>query len=196
MAGFGVERIEHKMGIRGSPTAELELPRRPRPGREPRRRGGRGLRDRDADARSEPAGDRRPGRRHRPGRARGRRGATPTERKQFGKPIGEFQMIAGDARRHGRRHRGRPAAPLQGLHGDRGRGAATRPAGRPCVNSSPATRRCASRPTPSRSSGGYGYIDEFPVERMMRDAKITQLYEGTQQIQRLVIARALAGRGG
>jgi alkylation response protein AidB-like acyl-CoA dehydrogenase len=42
--------------------------------------------------------------------------------------------------------------------------------------------------------GGYGYIDEFPVERMMRDAKITQLYEGTQQIQRIVIARALAGR--
>ena len=42
--------------------------------------------------------------------------------------------------------------------------------------------------------GGYGYIDEFPVERMMRDAKITQLYEGTQQIQRLVIARALLGR--
>jgi alkylation response protein AidB-like acyl-CoA dehydrogenase len=44
--------------------------------------------------------------------------------------------------------------------------------------------------------GGYGYITEYPVERMMRDAKITQLYEGTQQIQRLVIARALAGRGG
>jgi alkylation response protein AidB-like acyl-CoA dehydrogenase len=41
--------------------------------------------------------------------------------------------------------------------------------------------------------GGYGYISEYPVERMMRDAKITQLYEGTQQIQRLVIARALAG---
>jgi len=43
--------------------------------------------------------------------------------------------------------------------------------------------------------GGYGYIDEFPVERMMRDAKITQLYEGTQQIQRLVIARSLLGKG-
>ena len=42
--------------------------------------------------------------------------------------------------------------------------------------------------------GGYGYIDEFPVERMMRDAKITQIYEGTQQIQRLVIARALLGK--
>jgi alkylation response protein AidB-like acyl-CoA dehydrogenase len=39
--------------------------------------------------------------------------------------------------------------------------------------------------------GGYGYMKEFPVERMMRDAKITQIYEGTNQIQRLVIARAL-----
>ncbi len=39
--------------------------------------------------------------------------------------------------------------------------------------------------------GGYGYIKEYPVERMMRDAKITQLYEGTQEIQRLVIAREL-----
>jgi len=42
--------------------------------------------------------------------------------------------------------------------------------------------------------GGYGYTEDFPVERMMRDAKITQLYEGTQQIQRLVIARQLLGR--
>ncbi len=39
--------------------------------------------------------------------------------------------------------------------------------------------------------GGYGYITEYPAERMMRDAKITQIYEGTNQIQRLVIARAL-----
>jgi alkylation response protein AidB-like acyl-CoA dehydrogenase len=39
--------------------------------------------------------------------------------------------------------------------------------------------------------GGYGYIQEFPVERMMRDAKITQIYEGTNQIQRVVIAREL-----
>jgi alkylation response protein AidB-like acyl-CoA dehydrogenase len=40
--------------------------------------------------------------------------------------------------------------------------------------------------------GGYGYISDYPVERMMRDAKITQIYEGTNQIQRVVIARALA----
>jgi alkylation response protein AidB-like acyl-CoA dehydrogenase len=44
--------------------------------------------------------------------------------------------------------------------------------------------------------GGYGYITEYPVERMMRDAKITQLYEGTQQIQRLVIARDVLNAGG
>src|SRR5438034_9007894 len=39
--------------------------------------------------------------------------------------------------------------------------------------------------------GGYGYISEYPLERMMRDAKITQIYEGTNQIQRLVIARQM-----
>ena len=39
--------------------------------------------------------------------------------------------------------------------------------------------------------GGYGYVNEYPVERMMRDAKITQIYEGTNQIQRVVIARDL-----
>jgi alkylation response protein AidB-like acyl-CoA dehydrogenase len=40
--------------------------------------------------------------------------------------------------------------------------------------------------------GGYGYVTEYPVERMMRDAKITQIYEGTNEIQRVVIARAMA----
>ncbi len=43
--------------------------------------------------------------------------------------------------------------------------------------------------------GGFGYSAEYPVERMMRDAKITQIYEGTQQIQRLVISRSLVGKG-
>ena len=42
--------------------------------------------------------------------------------------------------------------------------------------------------------GGYGYTREFPVERFMRDAKITQIYEGTNQIQRVVIAQQLPGQ--
>jgi alkylation response protein AidB-like acyl-CoA dehydrogenase len=41
--------------------------------------------------------------------------------------------------------------------------------------------------------GGYGYTKDFPVERFMRDAKITQIYEGTNQIQRVVIAKKLLG---
>jgi butyryl-CoA dehydrogenase len=44
--------------------------------------------------------------------------------------------------------------------------------------------------------GGYGYVTEYPVERMMRDAKITQLYEGTQQVQRLIVARQVLRRAG
>ena len=39
--------------------------------------------------------------------------------------------------------------------------------------------------------GGYGYTKDYPVERFMRDAKITQIYEGTQEIQRIVISRML-----
>jgi alkylation response protein AidB-like acyl-CoA dehydrogenase len=44
--------------------------------------------------------------------------------------------------------------------------------------------------------GGAGYTKEFPVERMMRDAKVTQIYEGTNQIQRMVIARRLLDEAG
>ncbi|MEA2478626.1 MAG: hypothetical protein QOJ07_548, partial [Thermoleophilaceae bacterium] len=40
--------------------------------------------------------------------------------------------------------------------------------------------------------GGYGYVNDYPVERMMRDAKITQIYEGTNEIQRVVIARMMS----
>jgi alkylation response protein AidB-like acyl-CoA dehydrogenase len=39
--------------------------------------------------------------------------------------------------------------------------------------------------------GGYGYVKEYHVERMMRDAKITQIYEGTSEVQRIVISRDL-----
>jgi alkylation response protein AidB-like acyl-CoA dehydrogenase len=42
--------------------------------------------------------------------------------------------------------------------------------------------------------GGYGYIKEYPVERFYRDARITTIYEGTNQIQRIVIANELLGK--
>src|SRR4029077_6882345 len=44
--------------------------------------------------------------------------------------------------------------------------------------------------------GGYGYTKEFPLERYYRDAKVTEIYEGTSEIQRLVIARDLLGKAG
>jgi alkylation response protein AidB-like acyl-CoA dehydrogenase len=170
------------------------VPRRPGARREPRRRGRRGIPHRDADARPVAARDRGPGRGHRPGCARGR-GALRDERTQFGRPIAEFQMIG---------------AMLADM--DAGTEAARQllykacteiEAGAPDAARWSAMCKLVAGDTAMRVTtdavqvlGGYGYIDEFPVERMMRDAKITQLYEGTQQIQRLVIARALAGRGG
>ena len=41
--------------------------------------------------------------------------------------------------------------------------------------------------------GGYGYVKDYPVERLFRDAKITEIYEGTSEVQRIVIARGLFG---
>jgi alkylation response protein AidB-like acyl-CoA dehydrogenase len=98
-----------------------------------------------------------------------------------------------DARRHGRRDRGRPPAAVQGLRRDRG-GApdAVRWAAMCKLVAGDAAMRVTTDAV--QVLGRYGYIDEFPVERMMRDAKLTQLYEGTQQIQRLVVARALLGK--
>ena len=43
--------------------------------------------------------------------------------------------------------------------------------------------------------GGYGYMQEYPIEKYMRDAKITQIYEGTSEIQRNVIGRAVVKEG-
>ncbi|MEA3246138.1 MAG: acyl-CoA dehydrogenase family protein, partial [Gemmatimonadota bacterium] len=40
--------------------------------------------------------------------------------------------------------------------------------------------------------GGYGYVTDYPVERLFRDAKVTEIYEGTSEIQRIVIGRAIA----
>jgi alkylation response protein AidB-like acyl-CoA dehydrogenase len=44
--------------------------------------------------------------------------------------------------------------------------------------------------------GGYGYVEDFPVERYMREAKVLQIVEGTNQVQRVVVSRALLGGPG
>jgi alkylation response protein AidB-like acyl-CoA dehydrogenase len=115
------------------------------------------------------------------------------ERKQFGQRIGDFQMIQAmladmDAQTEAARQLLYKAC----VEIEAGAADASRWSALCKLVAGDAAMRVTTDAV--QVLGGYGYIDEFPVERMMRDAKITQLYEGTQQIQRLVIARALLGR--
>jgi alkylation response protein AidB-like acyl-CoA dehydrogenase len=192
--GFVVSRLEHKMGLRGSPTAELafDAVRVPIANLVGEEGGGFDLAMRTLD-------------RSRPGVAAQAVGiaqgaldvasAYARERKQFGQRIGNFQMIAAmladmdAATEAARQLLYKACTEIEAGSPDAGRWSAM------CKLVAGDT---AMRVTTDAVQvlGGYGYIDEYPVERMMRDAKITQLYEGTQQIQRLVIARALLGKGG
>ena len=187
--GFTSPRVEHKMGIRGSTTAELAF----------------------QDARVPDAnrvGDVGDGwalamktfERSRAGIAAQAVGIAQgaldvaakyaTERKQFGRPIGDFQMISAmlaDMATQTEAARQLLYAAAERI--DAGDAHAARWASMAklfCGDTAMAVTTDAVQVL-----GGYGYTTEYPVERMMRDAKITQLYEGTQQIQRLIIARDL-----
>jgi butyryl-CoA dehydrogenase len=114
------------------------------------------------------------------------------ERQQFGQPIGAFQgvqfMLADMAMQmHAARLMVHHAA-RQVDHGIRGN---TYEASMAKCWAGDAAMKVAIDAV--QVFGGYGYTREFPVERYMRDAKIMQIYEGTNQIQRLVIARELLG---
>jgi alkylation response protein AidB-like acyl-CoA dehydrogenase len=115
--------------------------------------------------------------------------AYATQRRQFGQPIGEFQaiqmMLADMAAQV-------DAARLLFL-----RAAHLRSRGLACARESAIAKFFAGDIAMRVATdavqvfGGYGYLKDFPVERHLRDAKITQIYEGTNQIQRVVVARSL-----
>ncbi|MFH8975918.1 acyl-CoA dehydrogenase [Streptomyces sp. NPDC017890] len=112
------------------------------------------------------------------------------ERKQFGKPIADFQgiqfMLADMAMKIEAARQLTYAAAAKSERGDADltfQGAAAK-----CFASDVAMEVTTDA---VQLLGGYGYTRDYPVERMMRDAKITQIYEGTNQVQRIVMARNL-----
>jgi alkylation response protein AidB-like acyl-CoA dehydrogenase len=112
------------------------------------------------------------------------------ERRQFGKPINSFQGIQfklADMETQtaaGRELLYQACAKADRGDADRGKYSAMAK----LFNSDNAMRVTVEA---VQVLGGYGYVNEYPVERMMRDAKITQIYEGTNEVQRVVIARSL-----
>lgn len=112
-----------------------------------------------------------------------------TEREQFGQPIGQFQglqfLLADMAAAV-------ESARATYLHAARMRDAGKRFSRQASIAKLVATDAAMKVTTDAvQVLGGYGYTSEFPVERYMREAKVTQIFEGTNQIQRMVIARDL-----
>jgi alkylation response protein AidB-like acyl-CoA dehydrogenase len=114
------------------------------------------------------------------------------DRVAFGKPIGAFEGVSFKI--------ARMATDLDAARLLVYRAAALADAGRPFVTEASKAKLFASTKAREHAAeavqihGGYGYTTEFPVERYYRDAKITEIYEGTSEIQQLVIARGLLGR--
>jgi butyryl-CoA dehydrogenase len=113
------------------------------------------------------------------------------ERKTFGKPIIEHQAVAF---RLADMATSLQAAELMVL-----RAASLRDAGEPCLKAASMAKLFASEAAEKICSaaiqihGGYGYLNDFPVERIYRDVRVCSIYEGSSEIQRLVISRKLAG---
>ena len=144
------------------------------------------------DPRRRPDLDRGARGRHRPG-AR----STPSipyaqTREQFGRPIGSFQGVAfmvADMATEIEAARG--AGLARGLA--QGPGSRLRARRRRRPSCSPRRSARASTNNAIQIHGGYGYVTDYPVERFLRDAKLTEIGEGTSQVQRLVIARRILG---
>jgi len=189
MPGFAVERSEHKMGIRASDTCAVSLSDCRIPQANLLGERGKGL----AIALSNLEGGRIGIGAQALGIARAAFEAAllyARERVQFGKPIAEHQSIANmlaDMQTQ------LNAARLLILHAAR-----LKSAGLPCLSEASQAKLFASEMAEKVCSqavqihGGYGYLEDYPVERYYRDARITQIYEGSSEIQRLLIARELA----
>jgi len=111
------------------------------------------------------------------------------ERRQFGKPIADFQAIQWKLADMSTR--------LEAARALTWRAAWLRSQGRRCTQEAAMAKLAASETAMWAATqcvqifGGYGYTNDYPAERHFRDAKITEIYEGTSEIQRLVIARNL-----
>jgi alkylation response protein AidB-like acyl-CoA dehydrogenase len=194
MPGFRVGKLEKKLGIRGSPTAQLFFEDVAVPATNLLGPEGDGfkLAMRVLDH-------------SRPGIAAQALGIAEGafavarryagERKQFGKPINAFQaiqfMLADMATAI---EAARMLTYAAGDALDRHLNTITLTSSMAKVFASDVAMRVTTDAV--QVLGGYGYLRDFPVERMMRDAKITQIYEGTNEIQRLVIARELLKEAG
>ena len=186
--GFVIEREEHKLGIRASDTCAISLQGVRLPLDHLLGQRGEGLKI----ALSNLEGGRIGIGAQAVGIARAALDAARTyarERTQFGKPIAEHQAISQLlADMHTRLN----AARLMVHHAAR-----LRMAGVPCISEASQAKLMASETAEWVCSqaiqvhGGYGYLQDYAVERHYRDARITQIYEGTSQIQKIVIARQL-----
>jgi alkylation response protein AidB-like acyl-CoA dehydrogenase len=116
------------------------------------------------------------------------------ERRQFGKPIKEFQAIQFKLADIATRvSAGRALLHAAATAKDRGEHVTQFSAMAKLFASETAM---AATQEAIQIFGGYGYVKDYPVERLFRDAKVTEIYEGTSEIQRIVIARELYSRGG
>src|SRR5476649_2477336 len=186
--GYTVDRSEHKMGIRASDTCAVTLSDCRIPAANLLGERGKGL----AIALSNLEGGRIGIAAQALGIARAAFEAAlvyARERVQFDKPIIEHQSIANLlADMHTRIN----ASRLLILHAAR-----LRSAGQPCLSEASQAKLFASEMAEKVCSsamqihGGYGYLEDYPVERYYRDARITQIYEGSSEIQRMLIAREL-----
>ena len=186
--GFRIDRSEHKMGIRASDTCAITLDDCSIPAANLLGERGKGL----SIALSNLEGGRIGIAAQAVGIARAAFEAAllySRERVQFDKPIGEHQSIANLL---ADMHTQINAARLLTLHAAR-----LRSAGQPCLSEASQAKLFASEMAERVCSkalqihGGYGYLEDFPVQRYYRDARITQIYEGASEIQRLLIAREL-----